>query len=62
MTRRPHATAQWWSALAERSVTFLTGVDPELLAVALDPLPPGAPAVVPSACLRVDWRSGGSSA
>ncbi|MEU5909330.1 DUF559 domain-containing protein [Micromonospora sp. NPDC047527] len=36
----------WWAASAPRRVSHLPGVDPELLRVALDPLPPEAPALV----------------
>ncbi|MFC0003764.1 endonuclease domain-containing protein [Micromonospora siamensis] len=38
--------AQWWDAPPAHRVSLLPDVDPELLAVALDPLPPGAPAVL----------------
>ncbi|GAA1811817.1 hypothetical protein GCM10009682_36480 [Luedemannella flava] len=36
----------WWSTLPAHRVAHLTGVDPDLLAIALDPLPAGAPAVL----------------
>ncbi|MFI7573919.1 endonuclease domain-containing protein [Micromonospora sp. NPDC049497] len=36
----------WWAAPPPRRVSHLPDVDPELLRVALDPLPPSAPAVV----------------
>ncbi|MGA4731712.1 endonuclease domain-containing protein [Micromonospora taraxaci] len=36
----------WWAAPPARRVSHLPGVDPELLRVALDPLPPAAPAIV----------------
>ncbi|MEK8106039.1 hypothetical protein NKG94_14355 [Micromonospora sp. M12] len=39
------ASAAWWAAPTRR-VSHLRAVDPELLRVALDPLPPAAPAVV----------------
>ncbi|MBQ0902173.1 DUF559 domain-containing protein [Micromonospora sp. U21] len=39
-------TAPWWAAPPTRRVSHLPDVDPELLRVALDPLPPAAPAVV----------------
>jgi len=39
-------TSTWWAAAPPRRVSHLPDVDPELLRVALDPLPPGAPAVV----------------
>lgn len=40
------AVTHWWMVPPPRQVTYLIGVDPELLGVALDPLPPDAPAVV----------------
>ncbi|WP_406069137.1 endonuclease domain-containing protein [Micromonospora sp. NBC_01638] len=36
----------WWAAPPMRRVSHLPGADPELLRVALDPLPPAAPAVM----------------
>ncbi|MFF5180764.1 endonuclease domain-containing protein [Micromonospora sp. NPDC000316] len=39
-------TSTWWAAAPPRRVSHLPAADPELLRVALDPLPPGAPAVV----------------
>ncbi|MEO3780669.1 DUF559 domain-containing protein [Micromonospora sp. B11E3] len=36
----------WWTAAPPRRVSHLAGVDPELFRLALDPLPPAAPAVV----------------
>ncbi|MET8043596.1 DUF559 domain-containing protein [Micromonospora sp. NPDC005215] len=40
------ATGAWWAAPPTRRVSHLPAVDPEVLRVALDPLPPAAPAVV----------------
>ncbi|MEU4532721.1 DUF559 domain-containing protein [Micromonospora ureilytica] len=40
------ATGAWWAAPPTRRVSHLPGVDPELLRVALDPMPPAAPAIV----------------
>lgn len=40
------ASAAWWAGPPTRRVSHLRAVDPELLRVALDPLPPAAPAVV----------------
>ncbi|MGW0217592.1 endonuclease domain-containing protein [Micromonospora chokoriensis] len=40
------ADGAWWAAPPARRVSHLPGVDPELLRVALDPLPPAAPAIV----------------
>ncbi|RKN51045.1 endonuclease domain-containing protein [Micromonospora endolithica] len=39
-------TSDWWAGLPQGQVSHLPDVDPELLRVALDPLPPTAPAVV----------------
>ncbi|WP_433050448.1 endonuclease domain-containing protein [Dactylosporangium sp. CS-033363] len=47
---------RWWAGPPPGQATYLAGVDPALLGVALDPLPPDAPAVVrfrPAAGLRV---------
>jgi len=38
--------ARWWSVPPVCQVSYLVGADPELLGLALDPLPPGAPAFV----------------
>ncbi|MGC4808499.1 DUF559 domain-containing protein [Micromonospora sp. DT233] len=38
--------ARWWDSVPPRRVSHLSGVDPELLRLALDPLPPAAPAVL----------------
>ncbi|GAA3192054.1 hypothetical protein GCM10010532_008490 [Dactylosporangium siamense] len=38
--------ARWWEVPPPSRASYLAGVDPELLAVDLDPLPDGAPAVV----------------
>jgi very-short-patch-repair endonuclease len=38
--------AQWWAVPPARQVSYLAGVNPQLLDVALDPLPATAPAVV----------------
>jgi very-short-patch-repair endonuclease len=46
MTRAAEVSAQWWTAPPEHRVSYLVGADPELLRIALDPLPPHAPAVV----------------
>ncbi|MET7423474.1 DUF559 domain-containing protein [Dactylosporangium sp. NPDC005555] len=51
------AVAHWWDVPPKAQVTHLAGVDPELLAVDLDPLPGGAPVVVqfrPAAAVPVD--------
>ncbi|MFB9446140.1 DUF559 domain-containing protein [Dactylosporangium vinaceum] len=40
------ALAHWWDGPPRRQVSHLSGVVPDLLAVALDPLPAAAPAVV----------------
>ncbi|MEU8283739.1 DUF559 domain-containing protein [Micromonospora sp. NPDC048905] len=40
------ANGVWWAAPPMRRVSHLPAVDPEVLRVALDPLPPEAPAVV----------------
>ncbi|MFG2050483.1 endonuclease domain-containing protein [Micromonospora sp. NPDC048935] len=40
------ADRAWWAAPPTRRVSHLPAVDPEVLRVALDPLPPTAPAVV----------------
>ncbi|WP_051724073.1 endonuclease domain-containing protein [Micromonospora chokoriensis] len=40
------ANGAWWAAPPTRQVSHLPAVDPELLRVALDPLPPAAPAIV----------------
>ncbi|MEV1157878.1 DUF559 domain-containing protein [Micromonospora chokoriensis] len=40
------ASAAWWAAPPTGRVSHLPGIDPELLRVALDPLPPAAPAIV----------------
>ncbi|MET7952135.1 hypothetical protein, partial [Micromonospora sp. NPDC005324] len=40
------ANMAWWAAPPMGRVSHLPGVDPELLRVALDPLPPAAPAIV----------------
>ncbi|WP_320066740.1 DUF559 domain-containing protein [Micromonospora sp. RTGN7] len=40
------ADARWWASVPPRQVSHLAGVDPELLRLALDPLPPSAPAVL----------------
>ncbi|WP_405099537.1 DUF559 domain-containing protein [Micromonospora sp. NBC_01412] len=43
---RSGAGPEWWTAVPPLRVSHLVGVDPELLRLALDPLPPSAPAVV----------------
>lgn len=40
------AAAEWWAIPPRHQVSHLCGVDPELLAVAVDPLPPAAPVIV----------------
>ncbi|PYC75100.1 hypothetical protein C7C45_04285 [Micromonospora arborensis] len=40
------ANGAWWAIPPTRRVSHLPGVDPELLRVTLDPLPPAAPAIV----------------
>lgn len=45
MTRAARTTA-WWTVPPGRQASYLVGADPELLGIALDPLPPSAPAVV----------------
>ncbi|MFE9192872.1 endonuclease domain-containing protein [Micromonospora sp. NPDC007208] len=40
------ANRAWWAAPPARRVSHLQGIDPELLRVALDPLPRAAPAIV----------------
>lgn len=55
MTHGRRVAAQWWTVPPARQVSYLTGVHPELLDVALDPLPASAPAVVrfrPAAGIR----------
>ncbi|HZN20322.1 MAG TPA: DUF559 domain-containing protein [Micromonosporaceae bacterium] len=37
---------QWWTVPPVHQVSYLTGADPELLSISLDPLPATAPAVV----------------
>jgi very-short-patch-repair endonuclease len=39
-------TREWWAAPPARQVSYLTDIEPDLLRVALDPLPTDAPAVV----------------
>ncbi|MGK5671323.1 endonuclease domain-containing protein [Micromonospora sp. URMC 106] len=39
-------TSDWWAGPPPRRVSHLPDADPELLRVALDPLPPAAPAIV----------------
>ena len=46
MTDGTDPAAQWWSVPPLRQVSYLVGADPELLGLALDPLPDDAPAVV----------------
>jgi len=46
MTDGEDAGARWWEVPPARQVSYLAGVDPEMLAIALDPLPDSAPAVV----------------
>ncbi|NBE84677.1 endonuclease domain-containing protein [Micromonospora rubida] len=43
---RSAAGPEWWTAIPPLRVSHLAGVDPELLRLALDPLPPSAPAVL----------------
>jgi very-short-patch-repair endonuclease len=37
---------EWWASPPVHQVSYLVGVDPERLSIAVDPLPPTAPAVV----------------
>jgi very-short-patch-repair endonuclease len=46
MTPAAELATQWWTVPPARKVSYLTGVDAELLGIALDPLPATAPAVV----------------
>src|SRR5579859_169135 len=46
MTHRAQLAAHWWTVLPPHQVSFLNGANPELLRIALDPLPPDAPAVL----------------
>jgi very-short-patch-repair endonuclease len=39
-------SAQWWAVPPRNQVSYLVGADPERLSIAVDPLPPAAPAVV----------------
>jgi hypothetical protein len=57
MGHEARAAARWWTALPARQVSYLIDVDPELLGVALDPLPADAPTVV-----RFRPTAGGSPA
>jgi very-short-patch-repair endonuclease len=46
MTCEALAPAPWWAVPPAQQVSYLVGADPELLRMALDPLPVNAPAVV----------------
>ncbi len=46
MTNRGRGATQWWANLPTGRVTRLEGPTAELIALALDPLPTGAPAVI----------------
>jgi very-short-patch-repair endonuclease len=46
MTGGSPTVAQWWAVAPPHQVSYLASVDPELLSIALDPLPDTAPAVV----------------
>ncbi|MDT5027643.1 MAG: hypothetical protein QOE61_4069 [Micromonosporaceae bacterium] len=46
MTDGSQSVAQWWAVPPAHQVSYLASVDPELLSIALDPLPDTAPAVV----------------
>jgi hypothetical protein len=46
MTGGSQPVAQWWAVAPAGQVSYLANVDPELLSIALDPLPDTAPAVV----------------
>jgi very-short-patch-repair endonuclease len=46
MTPGAQMATRWWSVPPLRQVTYLADTDAELLGIALDPLPDGAPAVV----------------
>ena len=39
-------TREWWAVPPERQVSYLIDIDPDLIRVAADPLPAGAPAVI----------------
>ncbi|MEU8001079.1 DUF559 domain-containing protein [Catellatospora sp. NPDC049111] len=46
MTAGARAATQWWHIPPGNQLSYLAGLDPDLLDIALDPLPEGAPAVV----------------
>lgn len=46
MTWVAQMAAQWWNVPPRGQVSYLVGADPELLKIALDPLPDSAPAVI----------------
>jgi Protein of unknown function (DUF559) len=46
MTRAAQMAARWWNVPPQGQVSYLVGADPELLKIALDPLPDSAPAVI----------------
>jgi very-short-patch-repair endonuclease len=46
VTDRATLAAGWWAVPPLFRTTHVTGAEPDLLALGLDPLPPGAPAVV----------------
>jgi very-short-patch-repair endonuclease len=46
MTRAAQMAARWWDVPPQGQVSYLVGADPELLRIALDPLPDPAPAVI----------------
>jgi very-short-patch-repair endonuclease len=61
MTANAQTVAQWWGIPPTHQVTYLDGADPDLLSIALDPLPDDAPAVVqfrPSASASVGDQVG----
>jgi very-short-patch-repair endonuclease len=61
MTARAQLATRWWSVLPLRQVSYLVSVDPELIGIALDPLPDGAPAIVqfrPPAAKSFDGQIG----
>jgi very-short-patch-repair endonuclease len=41
-----HVPVRWWGVPPSHQVSYLVGVDPERLAIAVDPLPSEAPAVI----------------
>jgi very-short-patch-repair endonuclease len=46
MMRAAQMAARWWNVPPRGQVSYLVGADPQLLRIALDPLPDSAPAVI----------------